>query len=102
MDSALTWTSAITDPCGSVTTPEIPAVLVCATEDGTTNRKIEKTARLRKNKTRAEKRIGILLSRLAREVKVVRASGIVSGFRGCGRRRSPGSAVHRRVAFPPR
>ena len=43
-----------------------------------------------------------LLSRLAREVKVVRVSGIVSGFRGCGLRRSPGSAELRRAAFPPR
>jgi hypothetical protein len=42
-----------------------------------------------------------LLSRLAREVKVVRVSGIESGFRGCGLRRSPGSAVLRRAAFPP-
>jgi hypothetical protein len=41
-----------------------------------------------------------LLSRLAREVKVVRVSGIVSGFRGCGLRRSPGSAELRRAAFP--
>ena len=41
-----------------------------------------------------------LLSRLAREVKVVRVSGIVSGFRGCGLRRSPGSAALRRAAFP--
>jgi len=29
-------------------------------------------------------------------------SGIVSGFRGCGLRRSPGSAELRRAAFPPR
>src|SRR5271169_5205992 len=43
-----------------------------------------------------------LLSRLAREVKVVRVSGIVSGFRGCGLRRSPGSAELHRAAFPPR
>ena len=43
-----------------------------------------------------------LLSRLAREVKVVRVSGIVSGFRGCGLRRSPGSAALPRAAFPPR
>jgi len=42
-----------------------------------------------------------LLSRLAREVKVVRVSGIVSGFRGCGLRRSPGLAELRRAAFPP-
>ncbi len=42
-----------------------------------------------------------LLSRLAREVKVVRVSGIDSGFRGCGLRRSPGSAELRRAAFPP-
>jgi hypothetical protein len=43
-----------------------------------------------------------LLSRLAREIKVVRVSGIVSGLRGCGLRRSPGSAELRRAAFPPR
>ncbi len=43
-----------------------------------------------------------LLSRLAREAKVVRVSGIVSGFRGCRLRRSPGSAAMRRAAFPPR
>src|ERR1700688_440972 len=42
-----------------------------------------------------------LLSRLAREVKVVRVSGIVSGFRGCGLRRSLGSAALPRAAFPP-
>jgi len=29
-------------------------------------------------------------------------SGIVSGFRGCGLRRSPGSADLRHAAFPPR
>src|SRR5271169_886677 len=51
---------------------------------------------------RTEKRMRSLLSRLAREVKVVRVSGIVSGFRGCGLRRSPGSAELRRAAFPPR
>jgi hypothetical protein len=43
-----------------------------------------------------------LLSRLAREIKVIRVSGIVSGLRGCGLRRSPGSAELRRAAFPPR
>ena len=63
---------------------------------------IRKAAKLRKNKTRTEKRMEDLLSRLAREVKVVRVSGIVSGFRGCGLRRSPGSAELRRAAFPPR
>ena len=43
-----------------------------------------------------------LRSRLAREVRVRRVSGIVSGLRGCGLRRSPGLAELRRAAFPPK
>src|ERR1700686_3416307 len=102
MDPALTRAPAITDPCGSVMMPEMPAVFVCATELGVIDRKIEKVAKQKESNTRTEKRMWSLLSRLAREVKVVRVSGIVSGFRGCGLRRSPGSAELRRAAFPPR
>src|ERR1700731_3575410 len=82
--------------------PEMPAVFVCATEDGTADRTIRRAAKQKENDTRTEIRMRSLLSRLAREVKVVRVSGIVSGFRGCGLRRSPGSAELRRAAFPPR
>src|ERR1700688_3346849 len=81
--------------------PEIPEVFVCAAEPGATDKTI-KTAILKESNIRTEKRMRSLLSRLAREVKVVRVSGIVSGFRGCGLRRSPGSAELRRAAFPPR
>src|ERR1700688_2415056 len=80
--------------------PEIPEVFVCAAEPGATDKTI-KTAILKESNTKTEKRMRSLLSRLAREVKVGRVSGIVSGFRGCGLRRSPGSAELRRAAFPP-
>src|ERR1700693_4470875 len=66
------------------------------------DRTIKVEIQQKENNTRTEKRMRSLLSRLAREVKVVRVSGIVSGFRGCGLRRSPGSAELRRAAFPPR
>src|SRR6202521_2230019 len=80
MDSALTCASAITEPCGSMTMPEIFAVCVCAAEPGATDKAIKKAAKERKNNTRTEKRMRVLLSRFAREVKVVRVSGIVSGL----------------------
>src|SRR5260370_38404291 len=88
---------------GSVIGPvSVAEVCVCAeagkANEITTRKTMEKT----KSKTRTEVFMRIPLSRLAREVKVVRVSGIVSGFRGCGLRRSPGSAVLRRAAFPPR
>src|ERR1700692_1656605 len=101
MDAALTWAPAITDPCGSVTMPEILAVCDCALELRATDKTIKKVAKQKENNARTEKRMCSLLSRLAREVKVVRVSGIVSGFRGCGLRRSPGSAELRRAGFPP-
>src|SRR5579864_9077178 len=82
--------------------PEILAVCVCATEPGATDKAIKKAAIQTERNIRTEKRMRSLLSRLAREVKVVRVSGIVSGFRGCGLRRSPGSAELRRAAFPSR
>src|SRR3984893_12891006 len=69
-------------------------------ESETTDTTTKKAAK-QNNNTRTEKRMRSLLSRLAREVKVVRVSGIVSGFRGCGLRRSPGLAELRRAAFPP-
>src|SRR5579864_2694597 len=81
--------------------PEILAVCVCATEPGATDKAIKKVAIQTERNIRTEKRMRSLLSRLAREVKVVRVSGIVSGFRGCGLRRSPGLAELRRAAFPP-
>src|ERR1700681_1466779 len=71
-------------------------------ELGVIDNTTKNAAKQRKNRTRTEKRMCSLLSRLAREAKVVRVSGIVSGFRGCGLRRSPGSAELRRAAFPPR
>src|SRR5258708_23957500 len=89
-------------PRGSVIAPVgVAEVCVCAeagkANEITTRKTMEKT----KSKTRTEVFMRIPLSRLAREVKVVRVSGIVSGFRGCGLRRSPGSAVLRPAAFPP-
>ena len=85
-----------------MTTPEILAVCVCATVSGAINKAAKKAEIQKESNTRTEIRMRSLLSRLAREVKVVRVSGIVSGFRGCGLRRSPGSAALRRAAFPPR
>ena len=67
-------------------------------ENGATNRN-ENAQEKQKHET-DERLMRSLLSRLAREVKVVRVSGIVSGLRGCGLRRSPGSAALRRAAFP--
>src|SRR5260370_15062888 len=85
-----------------MTIPEIFVDFDCAMDSGTSARAAKTWTIQRKNTTRTEKRMCSLLSRLAREVKVVRVSGIVSGFRGCGLRRSPGSAVLRRAAFPAR
>src|SRR5258707_9563528 len=90
-------------PRGSVIEPESVAEGCVWAEAGEANEiTIRDATEKIKRKKRTEVFMRIPLSRLAREVKVVRVSGIVSGFRGCGLRRSPGSAVLRRAAFPPR
>src|SRR5258706_2881296 len=89
-------------PRGSVIAPvSVAEVCVCAEAGKANEITIRQTTEKIKSKKRTEVFMRIPLSRLAREVKVVRVSGIVSGFRGCGLRRSPGSAVLRRAAFPP-
>src|SRR5580700_1089985 len=84
-----------------MTAPEIRDVPVCAKTRGSMERLLKQTAN-KYRETRTEKRMRSLHSRLARKVSNARVSGIVSGFRGCGLRRSPGSAELHRAAFPPR
>src|ERR1700694_2548830 len=68
-------------PRGSVIVPvSMAAACVCARVGGAGENTIRETTEKRKNKTRTEVFMRIPLSRLAREVKVDRVSGIVSGF----------------------
>src|ERR1700704_207638 len=68
-------------PRGSVMVPaSVAAVCVCATAGSAKENTIRETTEKRIGQTRMEVFMGVPLSRLAREAKVVRVSGIVSGL----------------------